>query len=259
MEQAGHDLNGLWGGAGCDPVAEMRGAVKRFPKGVVVGPITLRLRRGVVTALLGPNGSGKSTTLRMLLGIYEPDEGEVLVCGSRRYARGLAAYVPEETAVYPRLTGWEHLMFYARLYTGSREGARRVAERAAGYSGLSRDELERQVSGYSKGMRRRLLLGLALALETPLLILDEPTSGLDVFSAVRIRDLIRRAAAEGRAVLVTGHNMHEMERVADYVILIGGGRVVAEGEPSRILEEFDARDLEEAFVKAFSARGEGSS
>ncbi|NOZ89172.1 MAG: ABC transporter ATP-binding protein, partial [Crenarchaeota archaeon] len=165
------------------------------------------------------------------------------------------AYVPEETAVYPRLTGWEHLVFYARLYLGDRDAALEVARRAAELTGLSEVDLRRRVAGYSKGMRRRLLLGLALALESPLLVLDEPTSGLDVFSAVQVRRLIREAARAGRAVLVTGHNMLEIERVADYVVLLGGGRVVAEGEPGEVVRRFGASDLEEAFVKAFTAGG----
>lgn len=233
-------------------VAELRGAVKRFKRGPVIGPLSLTVERGSLVALIGPNGAGKTTTIRMLLGVYRPDEGEALLCGRpAAEARGCAAYVPEETAVYPRLTGWEYLAFYASMYTGDRGEAERLARRAAGYTGLSRDELDRRISGYSKGMRRRLVLGLALALDTPLLVLDEPTSGLDVYSAVYMRRLIRAAASEqGRGVLMTSHTMLEVERLADLVVFIDRGRVVDRGPPRLLVEKYSASDLEEAFVRA---------
>jgi len=230
-------------------VLEAREAVKRFRRGLQVGPVSFRVHRGELYALIGPNGAGKTTTIRMVLGIYRPSSGVVLVCGRPSpEARGCAAYVPEETAVYPRLTGWEHLVFYARLYTPP-DAARKVAERAAEYTGLGGD-LHRRVSEYSKGMRRRLLLGFALALETPLLVLDEPTSGLDVTASVAVRRLVRRAADEGRAVLMSSHNMLEVERLADRVAFLAHGRIIDEGEPRLLVEKYGARDLEEAFVRA---------
>lgn len=242
--------------SGCgDPVLVVEGAVKRFRRGPVVGPLWLRVSRGELVALIGPNGAGKTTTMRMILGIYPADEGRILVCGEPpARARGRAAFVPEETAIYPRLTGWEHLVFYSRLYTGSRREALRLAERAAGLTGLG-EALRRKAGEYSKGMKRRLLLGFALALETPLLLLDEPTSGLDVEAAVRIRSLIRAAADSGRAVLMTSHNMLEVERLADRVVFIASGRVLDEGAPRSLLEKYGARDLEEAFVKALRGTG----
>lgn len=239
----------------CGIVLDVEGIVKRFKKGPKIGPISFQLRRGELFALIGPNGAGKTTTIRMLLGIYRPDQGRIKVCGrDAGSARGYAAYVPEETAVYPRLTGWEHLLFYARLYVGA-ERARDVALRAAEYTGLGRD-LYRRVSEYSKGMRRKLLLGFALALETPLLVLDEPTSGLDVAAAVFMRRLIRGAAEAGRAVLMSSHNMLEVERLADRVAFIARGRIVDIGPPRALVEKYAARDLEEAFVKAvYGAEG----
>ncbi|ABM80700.1 ABC transporter ATP-binding protein [Hyperthermus butylicus] len=238
-----------------ETVLELHGTVKRFKHGPTIGPISFTVRRGEVFALIGPNGAGKTTTIRMVLGIYRPDEGSVLLCGSppeRLKLYSLAAYVPEETAVYPKLTGWEHLVFYATLYTGDRTRAVKVAERAAEVSGLG-DALGRLVEGYSKGMKRRLILSLALALETPLLVLDEPTSGLDVHSAVRMRRLIRKAADEGRAVLLSSHNMFEVEYLADRVAFIASGKIIAIGTPASLKQRYAAENLEEAFVKAVEA------
>ena len=102
-------------------------------------------------------------------------------------------------------------------------------------------------------MKRRLILSLALALETPLLVLDEPTSGLDVHSAVRMRRLIRKAANEGRAVLLSSHNMFEVEYLADRVAFIASGKIVAIGTPASLKQRYAAENLEEAFVKAVEA------
>jgi ABC-2 type transport system ATP-binding protein len=235
-----------------EPVLVAEGIVKKYRRGPRIGPLSFSIRRGELFALIGPNGAGKTTTLRMVLGIYRPDAGRVLVCGREASAaRGCTAYVPEETAVYPRLTGWEHLLFYARLYVSEPSSARLVAEKAAEYTGLERDVLyRRRVAEYSKGMRRRLLLGFALALNTPLVVLDEPTSGLDVTASVAMRRLIRKAADEGRAVLMSSHNMLEVERLADTVAFLAQGRIVDMGPPARLVEKYNARDLEEAFVRA---------
>ncbi len=227
--------------------------VKRIRGRIIVKGVSLHVAPGTVYALVGPNGAGKTTTLRMLVGLYRPDEGFVEVCGRRvgsdPSARKLLAYLPENAGVYPRLTGWEHLRFYASLYAepGSIE---EVVERAARLSGLPPEDLGRKAGEYSRGMRRRLLLSLVLALGTPIVVLDEPTSGLDVVSAVAVRRAIRSVAAEGRAVLFTSHNMLEVERVADRVGFMVDGRIIAEGSPRRLLEELRAGDLEEAFVKA---------
>jgi len=230
------------------PALQVRGIVKKFKRGPVIGPISFSVSLSEVFALIGPNGAGKTTTIRMITGIYSPDQGEVLICRQRR-ARGLIAYVPEESAVYPRLTGYEHLRFYARLYYGKSEEVEEVVERAARISGLGK-HLYRKVGEYSKGMRRRLLVSLSLALNTPLLILDEPTSGLDVYSAVGVRKLILKAAGEGRAVLLTSHNMLEVERLAMRVGFIANGKLIDIGEPRELIEKYGGRDLEEAFVKA---------
>ncbi len=231
----------------------VEGLVKEFKKGPRIGPISFRINRGEIFALVGPNGAGKTTTIRVLLGIYRPSTGDIYLCGKKiRSLQGVASYVPEESAVYPRLTGYEHLYFYALLYTNNRTHAKRLADRAAEYTGLSARDLRRKVQEYSKGMKRRLLLGIALALETPILVLDEPTAGLDVHSAVHIRKLIKGEAEKGKTIILSSHNMFEVERLADTVAFINRGRIVALGTPRELLEKYNAHDLEEAFVKATS-------
>ncbi len=234
-----------------------KGLVKVFGGRRVVDGVSLHVRPGMVYALVGPNGAGKTTTLRMLVGVYRPDDGRVFVCGRDVYrdpsARVYMAYLPENAGIYPRLTGLEHLWFYASLYASPKR-ARKIVEEAARISGLG-DDLRRRAGEYSRGMRRRLLLALVLALGTPVVVLDEPTAGLDVHSAVAVRELIRRAAREGRAVLMTSHNMLEVERIADTVAFMSRGRIIAEGSPRELMERFEASDLEEAFVKATGGAG----
>ncbi len=231
-----------------NPVLEADNIVKKFKKGPTIGPLSFTVSRGEVFALIGPNGAGKTTTIRMITGIYRPDAGRIKVCGSVAQ-RGFVAYVPEESAVYPRLTGYEHLYFYAKLYYSDKRRVWSIVERAANISGLG-DNLHRKVGEYSKGMKRRLLVALALALDTPLLVLDEPTSGLDVYSSVEVRRLILRAARDGRAILLTSHNMLEVERLATRVGFIAKGQLIDIGKPNALIERYGGRDLEEAFVNA---------
>jgi len=235
-----------------DNVLVVENIVKKFKKGPRIGPINFQLKRSEIFALIGPNGSGKTTTLRMILGIYKPDSGHVLLCGediTGKGARGQIAYVPEESAIYPRLTGFEHLLFYARLYARSEAEAEKLAWRAADISGLGKD-LYRKAGEYSKGMKRKLVVSLALALDTPLLVLDEPTAGLDVYSAVTIRGFIKHAAKRNQTILMTSHNMLEVEKLADRVAFIANGRILDIGKPKELVEKYGADTLEDAFVKA---------
>jgi len=231
-----------------DVVLEVENIVKIFKNGPRIGPLSFQVSRGEIFALIGPNGAGKTTTIRMITGIYKPDSGVVRLCSSPPRG-GFIAYVPEESAVYPRLTGYEHLRFYAQLYYDDPGTVRSIVENAAKISGLGAN-LYRKVGEYSKGMKRRLLVALALSLNTPLLVLDEPTSGLDVYSSVEVRKLILRAAEAGRAVLITSHNMLEVERLATRVGFLAKGRLIDIGEPGMLIEKYGGQDLEEAFVNA---------
>ncbi len=236
-----------------DTILFLKGVEKSFRKRRVVAGINLLVRKGEVYALVGPNGAGKTTTLRIVTGIYRPDKGIVKICGlepqKARESRCIA-YLPENISVYERLTGYEHLRLVIGLYVEQPEEREKLLHLAAKYSGLEPRDLERKTGEYSKGMRRRLLIAALLAISPPLLVLDEPTSGLDVFSSVTVRNLVKRVADEGRAVLVTSHNMLEVERIASRVGFIHNGTIVAEGRPDQLLSEYDAADLEEAFVKA---------
>ncbi|MCE4624658.1 MAG: ABC transporter ATP-binding protein [Desulfurococcales archaeon] len=216
--------------------------------------VTLEVPSGSLFYLLGPNGSGKTTMIRVALGLYRPDHGHVETLSTVPGGSGweevkrVIGYVPENADVYERLTGREILEFYARLYDP--DGWRGTAEYGARISGLGED-LERRAGEYSRGMRRRLLLAVALMRRPRLLVLDEPFSGVDVISAYRMkREILRLVREEGVTVLATSHNILEAERFATRIAFIYKGRIVYEGTVEGALERYGAEGLEEAFTRA---------
>ncbi|MGA2146171.1 MAG: ABC transporter ATP-binding protein [Bryobacteraceae bacterium] len=210
---------------------ELRHVTKRYPGTVAVKDVSFVARAGAVTGYLGPNGSGKSTTLKMIVGLIEPTEGEILFHGGRierdpiQY-RQLLGYVPEEPQLYPHLTGAEYLEMVGQLRGLP---AAQLAEKVDGFLHLLSLHGDRHVplSSYSKGMRQKILLAAALLHNPELMLLDEPFSGLDVNSALVLRDLIGQLAARGKVVLFSSHELDTVERVCSRVVILHKGRVVA--------------------------------
>jgi ABC-2 type transport system ATP-binding protein len=231
---------------------EVRGLRKVFNGVVAVDNVSFEVSEGEIFGLIGPNGAGKTTTLRIIAGMVKPDLGEVRIMGSNPFREGmrvkeLLGYLPEEADVYSRLTGLEHLRFYASLYGGRVDETVRYGAEISGLGG----DLNKRAGEYSKGMKRRLLLSLVLMRRPRVALLDEPTSGLDVYSSLRVRDLIKRYARENKtAVILSSHNMLEVEYVCDRVAFISRGRIVAAGSPDELKEKYNAGNLEEVFVKA---------
>ncbi len=234
-------------------VVEVRGLVKSYDDRVAVDGVSFSVVEGEVFGLIGPNGAGKTTTLRMVATLIKPDRGEIVISGVNAVrnpveARQYIGYLPEEAEVYPRLTGYEHLLFYAKLR--SPKHVEESVEFGARLSGLGA-RLSDRAEEYSKGMKRRLLLAIALMTRPRLAILDEPTSGLDVYASVKVRRMIKDYVREtGSAVILSSHNMLEVEYLCDRVAFINRGRIIAEGPPREIVERYGVENLEEAFVKA---------
>ena len=210
---------------------ELRNVTKRFPATTAVKDVSFFARRGEVTGYLGPNGSGKSTTLKMITGLLEPTEGEILFDGERIQRDPIAyrqrlGYVPEEPHLYPHLTGFEYLEMGGQL-RGLAERA--LADKIDGFLRLLSLHADRYVpiSSYSKGMRQKVLLAAALLHNPDLVLLDEPFSGLDVNSALVLRELIGQLAARGKVVIFSSHELETVERVSARVVILHKGRVVA--------------------------------
>lgn len=173
----------------------------------------------------------------------------------RTLVRKYISYLPEDAGLYARLTGWENLYYFAMLYYGRTRKALEITEFGAKISGLSERDLHRKTSEYSKGMCRRVAIARTLMIGSKVVILDEPTSGLDVFSAYAIRKMLKNYVREHAVtVILSSHNMIEVEEVCDDVALINKGRIIAGGTPKDLIRAHGGKNLEEVFI---SLAGEG--
>jgi len=230
---------------------EVRDLIKYYGSFMALKGISFSFDEGVIYGLIGPNGAGKSTTLRILATLLKPSDGIVKIFGydvvnNASKIRGIISYLPEEAGGYKYLTGYEYLVMNAKMYDPS--NYREYVEYGIKISGLE-DRIYDRIGEYSKGMVRRLLLARSLMIRPKLAILDEPTAGMDVVHATMIRRMIKDIVKEGVTVLISSHNMLEVEYLCDYISLISEGRIVASGSPSEIKSSIGAENLEDAFVK----------
>jgi ABC-2 type transport system ATP-binding protein len=232
---------------------EARGLTKRFGSRLAVEALSFDVRPGRVTGFLGPNGSGKSTTMRLILGLDHPDAGHAAI-GGRRYRdlgwplREVGALL-EARAWHPGRTARSHL---AALAASNGIGRHRVDE-VLGMVGLA--EVAGQRAGsFSLGMAQRLGIAAALLGDPPVLLLDEPVNGLDPAGIHWIRDLLRTLATQGRAVFVSSHLISEMALMAEHVVVIGQGRLLADAPVADLAGR--APSLEDAFLRLTGASTE---
>jgi len=230
---------------------ELRAVTKRYSGIAAVQDVSFVAKAGEVTGYLGLNGSGKSTTLKMITGLIEPTDGEILFRGqpvdldpvSYRQKFG---YVPEEPHLYPHLTGAEYLEMVGHLRGLPQP---QLDEKIAGFLRLLSLYGDRYVpiSSYSKGMRQKVLLIAALLHNPELVLLDEPFSGLDVNSALVLRDLIRELAARGKVVLLSSHDLEIVEKVCSRVVILHKGGIVANDSIEHLRTLMSLPTLEEIF------------
>jgi ABC-2 type transport system ATP-binding protein len=228
--------------------------VKLFGSIRALDDLSFSVKHGEIFGLIGPNGAGKTTALRIISTLLLPTSGrvhvfDVDVVRSAAQARRVITYLPEEAGVYRNLSGWEYLEFMAKFMAKNSGEFHKIAKEAAEICGLG-DRLKDRTKTYSKGMKRRLLVARALMTKPRLAILDEPTSGLDVLHSYHVREIIKRYVQDhGVTVLLSSHNMLEVEHICGRVALLNKGRIVAEGIPNELKEKFGSTDLEEVFAK----------
>lgn len=208
---------------------------KRYGGQIVVQALSFVARPGRVTGFLGPNGSGKSTAMKIMLGLAAADEGRVLI-GDHRYVElprppAVVGALLESNAFHPGRSGRNHLRIVAEAQGVGRARVEEVLE-LVGLSAAA----GRRVGTYSLGMRQRLGFAGALLGDPPVLILDEPANGLDPLGIHEMRDLLRERAARGHTILVSSHLLAEMELLADDVVVISEGRLVASGSLEELQE-----------------------
>ena len=232
---------------------EVRNATKRYRTIPAVQNVSFTLNEGEVLGYLGPNGSGKSTTVKMITGMIEPSDGEILFRGHSIHDdlalfRAHLGYVPEEAQVYTHLSGLEYLQLVGRLRGMSEKLIESKARSLLALFSLEAAQYS-AISDYSKGMKQRVLLSAALLHDPELLIFDEPLSGLDATTARLFKDLLVLLAREGKAILYISHVLEVVERVCDRVIILSKGKVVADAAPSKLTELTKLKDLESVFAQ----------
>ncbi len=232
---------------------EIQNLTKRYRGIPSIQDISFRIRAGEVVGYLGPNGSGKSTTVKIITGLLEPNEGRVLFEGkdireNMVHFRAAFGYVPEEAHIYTYLSGLEYLQLVGRL-RGMQE--RLIEHKATRLLKLLALESWRYspISVYSKGMKQRVLIAAALMHDPKLLIFDEPLSGLDVVSARLFKDLLQELAAQGKAILYISHVLEVVEQVCDRVIVIGKGKILADAAPAELAMLMNLANLQDVFAQ----------
>jgi len=221
---------------------------KKFNSQVAVNRLNLTIKPGEIFALLGPNGAGKTTTINLLLGFLTPDSGDARVNGASVAsdpiaARRQIAYIPEQVMLYPRFTGAENLDYFSRL--GGRRHTRAELLELLKRAGLLEGPADRRVSTYSKGMRQKVGIALALATEAKALLLDEPTSGLDPAASLVFSQLLRLLAGVGVAILMATHDLFRAKEDASRIGILRNGRL--SGDYAR--DEFKNVDLEKLYLR----------
>jgi ABC-2 type transport system ATP-binding protein len=231
---------------------EAKNIIKDFGNIRALDGLNFTINEGEIFGLIGLNGAGKTTTLRIVSTLLLPTEGTITVFGNEVVnqadkVRNIISYLPEEAGAYKNLSGFEYLEFMAKFSTRDKNKIQELVDDAAEISGLG-ERLKDKVKGYSKGMKRRLLVARALMTKPKLAILDEPNSGLDVLHSVHVRNLIKRYAKEkGVTILLSSHNMLEVEYLCDRVAIVNKGQVVIEGSPEELKTKYKAHNLEDVF------------
>jgi len=211
---------------------------KSFDELVAVHNISFQVKKGELFGFLGPNAAGKTTTIRMLTGVIKPDEGTASIFGYDILREGLKTkqlmgIVPEMANAYVDLSAWNNIMLIGELYGVPKKERQERAKKFLKEFGLY-ERRNHLVKGFSKGMKQKLLLCMALINEPQILFLDEPTSGLDVESQRLIKDMIREFNKSGTTVFLTTHNMEEANQLCDRVAIINHGRIAAIDSPEKL-------------------------
>jgi ABC-2 type transport system ATP-binding protein len=234
-----------------DVIIETRNLTKVYrdfwgrPKVQALKALDLQVYRGEIFGLLGPNGSGKTTTIKLLLGLLFPSEGDALIFNepTTNVAKNeRIGYLPEESYLYKFLNAEETLHFYGRLFKiSSSERAKRV-DRLIDMVGLNAAK-HRQLREYSKGMQRRIGLAQALINNPELILLDEPTSGLDPIGTAEIKELIRELRQQGKTILLSGHLLADMQDICDRIAILHRGELKELGKVSDLLTVQDITQI----------------
>ena len=225
---------------------------KSFGAVAAVQDVSFSAPDGLITGLLGPNGAGKSTTMRLIAGALEPDAGSTTIDGFDTHTQRLDAQrrlgvLTDAHGLYQRLSARENVRYFGRLHgLGGKELEGRIDELVALLE--MGDIADRRTEGFSTGEQGKVAIARALVHRPQNVMLDEPTAGLDVMSTRAMRGVIRKLREDGRCILFSSHVMQEVAMLCDNIVVIAGGRVVAQGSPDELRQRTGQENLEDAFV-----------
>jgi sodium transport system ATP-binding protein len=225
---------------------------KRFGAVEAAREVSFSAHNGEITGILGANGAGKSTCLRMLYGVLTPDSGracvdDIDILGETSRARAHLGVLPHAAGLYNNLSARENIAYFGVLHGMTRKAIRARIDELAAALGMA-EFLERRVKGFSQGQRIKVALARALIHDPNNVVLDEPTNGLDVMAIRNLREMLLGLKRQGRCVLFSSHVMQEVAALCDRVVIIGHGRVLADGTLAEIRTRSGVDSLEEAFL-----------
>jgi ABC-2 type transport system ATP-binding protein len=241
---------------------ELRNITKKYSIFPVVNRVSFCVNPGDVLGYLGPNGAGKTTTIRMLAGLVQPTDGEILFEG-KNVKRDMTAYksrigyVPEQSEIYPHLSAYEYLLMVGRLRQLPERPLRDKIEALMSLFGLEGDMLS-SISAYSKGMKQKVLLAAAMLHNPDIFLLDEPLSGLDVTTSLVVKDIVHRLALENKIILFSSHVLEVVEKICTRVIIIHKGALVANDSVDNLRHLMRLPSLEEIFSQLVVAEDTSS-
>ncbi len=231
---------------------QVQQVTKSYGKKVVLKDINFNIKEGSIYGFIGPSGAGKTTLIKMMVGMDTPDEGSIYLLGEKMPNLNILqkiGYMAQSDALYTALTGKENLMFFASLFKLDKTEKKKRIAYVAELVNLTAD-LNKRVSAYSGGMKRRLSLAIALIQNPQVLILDEPTVGIDPELRLSIwNELLRLKSEEGKTIIVTTHVMDEAER-CDYIAMVREGSFIASGTSGQLKELYNVDSLDEVFLHA---------
>ena len=247
-------------------IIEIENLTKRFKNNVALDNVSLSIRKGEVFGLLGPNGAGKTTLIRLLIGLIKPTSGTARIeyngLGPFDIKKDImeirkkASLLPQEAEVYENLTAKENILYYGRIYGNVPNGeVRSRTDELIDMIGLRgrENDLTKEFSG---GMKRKVLVARALVMDPELIFLDEPTTGIDILGARTVRNLIKRMSKElHKTVILTTHDLSEVEELCDRVGILVRGKLAAIGSPAELEKEFKQAHIEDVFIGLTTGEG----
>ena len=235
-----------------NPIIQIKNFSMKFGTKTVIKDLSFEVMRGEVFGFLGSNGSGKTTTLRALLGLYEPAGGELLIDGKQFAVEDgvKLGYLPEERGLYKKEKVIDTMIYFGRLKGLSQEEARTFSMNYLERVGLS-DKAKTRLDKLSGGQQQKIQLGVTIMGDPELLILDEPTKGFDPVNRRLLMNIIEERQKAGATVVLVTHQMEEVERLCDRVVLLKDGNAVEYGTVADIRKKYGGKSLDDIFVKIY--------